>query len=126
MDDGISGYRSASPWSPSSVKAALTAALSRATRLQAGIGYWTIDSGLLGPDLVRAIRHESEPVEVPNISADSCNVSPSPTRNFACGPKPLSRSSACAKQRNASDRPMTRIQRVSSDSVVKRTPLIGR
>ncbi len=41
------------------MKAALTAALSRSTRLQAGIGYWTIDSALLGPDLVRAIQHES-------------------------------------------------------------------
>lgn len=59
MDDGILDIALLPAWSPSSVKAALTAALSRATRLQAGIGYWTIDSALLGPDLVRAIQHES-------------------------------------------------------------------
>ena len=40
-------------------KAALTAALSRATRLQAGIGYWTIDPALLGPDLVRALQRRA-------------------------------------------------------------------
>jgi len=59
MDDGILDITLLPAWSPSSVKAALTAALSRATRLQAGIGYWTIDSALLGPDLVRAIQHEN-------------------------------------------------------------------
>ena len=37
---------------------AKTAALSRSTRLQAGIGSWTIDSALLGPDLVRAIHDD--------------------------------------------------------------------
>jgi hypothetical protein len=59
MDDGILDIALLPAWSPSSVKAALSTALSRATRLQAGIGYWTIDSALLGPDLVRAIQHEN-------------------------------------------------------------------
>lgn len=59
MGDGILNVSLLPAWSPSSVKAALTAALSRSTRLQAGIGYSTIDSALLGPDLVRAIQHES-------------------------------------------------------------------
>lgn len=59
MDDGILNVSLLPAWSPSGVKAALTAALSRATRLQAGIGYWTIDSALLGPDLVRAIQDDS-------------------------------------------------------------------
>lgn len=58
MDDGILDIALLPAWSPSSVRTALTAALSRATRLQAGIGYWTIDHSLLGPDLVRAIQHE--------------------------------------------------------------------
>ena len=44
MDDGILDVSLLPAWSPSSVRAALTAALSRSTRLQAGIGYWTIDS----------------------------------------------------------------------------------
>ncbi len=59
MDDGILDIALLPAWSPSSVKAALTAALSRATRLQAGIALWTIDAALLGPDLVRAIQHEN-------------------------------------------------------------------
>ncbi|MFN7976489.1 MAG: hypothetical protein U0P30_00040 [Vicinamibacterales bacterium] len=40
------------------MREALTAALSRSTRLQAGIGYWTIHPALLGPDLVRALQYE--------------------------------------------------------------------
>lgn len=59
MDDGILDVSLLPTWSPSSVKAALTAALSRSTLLQAGIGYWTIDGALLGPDLVRATQNES-------------------------------------------------------------------
>ena len=59
MDDGILDIALLPAWSPSSVKAALTAALSRSTRLQAGIGSWTSDSALLGHVLVRAIQHES-------------------------------------------------------------------
>jgi hypothetical protein len=59
MDDGILDVSLLPAWSPSSVKAALMAALSRSTLLQAGIGYWTIDGGLLGPDLVRSIQDES-------------------------------------------------------------------
>ncbi len=58
MDAGILDIALLPAWSPPSVREALTAALSRATRLQAGIGYWTIDHALLGPDLVRAIQHE--------------------------------------------------------------------
>lgn len=59
MDDGILDVALLPAWSRSSVRDALTAALSRSARLQAGIGYWTIDPALLGPDLVRALQHES-------------------------------------------------------------------
>lgn len=59
MDDGILDVSLLPAWSPSSVRSALIAALSRSTLLQAGIGYWTIDSALLGPDLVRALEHAS-------------------------------------------------------------------
>ena len=59
MDAGILDIALLPAWSPSSVREALTAALSRSARLQAGIGYWTIDPALLGPDLVRALQHES-------------------------------------------------------------------
>jgi len=58
MDDGILDIALLPAWSPSSVKTALTAALSHATRLQAGIGYWTIGPALLGLDLVRAAGDE--------------------------------------------------------------------
>lgn len=59
MDAGILDIALLPAWSPSSVREALTAALSRSTRLQAGIGYWTIDPALLGPGLVQALQHES-------------------------------------------------------------------
>lgn len=59
MDDGILDIALLPAWSPSSVREALTAALSKCTRLQAGIGYWTIAPALLGPALVRALQHES-------------------------------------------------------------------
>lgn len=59
MDDGILDIALLPAWSPSSVREALTAALSRCARLQAGIGYWTIDPALLGPGLVQALQHES-------------------------------------------------------------------
>lgn len=59
MDEGILDVSLLPAWSPSSVKAALSAALSRSTLLQAGIGYWTIDDALIGPELVRAIQAES-------------------------------------------------------------------
>lgn len=45
-------------WTPSSVQPALADALTRATHLQAGIGFWTINAALLGPDLVRVLRHK--------------------------------------------------------------------
>ena len=58
MDAGILDVALLPAWSPSSVRETLTVALSRSTRLQAGIGYWTIDPALLGPDLVRALQDE--------------------------------------------------------------------
>ena len=58
MDGGILDIALLPAWSPSSVREALTAALSRSARLQAGIGYWTIDPALLGTDLVRALQDE--------------------------------------------------------------------
>lgn len=58
MDHGILDIALLPAWTPPSVTPALTAALSRATRLQAGIAFWTINLALLGPDLVRALSHE--------------------------------------------------------------------
>lgn len=58
MDAGILDIALLPAWSPSSAREALTAALSRSARLQAGIGYWTIAPALLGPHLVRALQHE--------------------------------------------------------------------
>jgi hypothetical protein len=59
MDDGILDIALLPAWSPSGVREALTAALSRSARLQAGIGYWTIDPALLAPGLVQALQHDS-------------------------------------------------------------------
>jgi len=59
MLEGILDIRLLPPWSPSSVKADLVAALSRAHHLQAGIGYWTIDDALFGPDLARTLCEDS-------------------------------------------------------------------
>ena len=59
MLEGILDIRLLPPWSPSSVKSDLVAALTRADHLQAGIGYWTIDDALLGPHLARTLREDS-------------------------------------------------------------------
>lgn len=59
MDDGILNVKLLPAWSPSSVRAELTAALSRSHLLQAAIAYWTVPDGLLGPHLVRALNDNS-------------------------------------------------------------------
>ena len=58
MNDGILDVALLPAWSTPSVREALTAALSRSARLQAGIGYWTIDPALLGPGLGQALQHQ--------------------------------------------------------------------
>src|SRR5438874_2047722 len=77
MDDGILDMTLLPAWSPPSVKAALIAALSKSTLLQAGIGYWTVNDALLGPHLARALKDNSgfvcvdlhPPTEVDTLAA---------------------------------------------------------
>src|SRR5688500_5235303 len=58
MTDGIIDIQLIPQWSSSRVTANLTAALSFAHHRQAGIGYWTIQDALLGPDLARTLRDD--------------------------------------------------------------------